>query len=237
MSEKAPQLVYSTDSSGDTWERAVYFDTIIGEVYPEDKDICEAAVTLADELSTRYSRELSWLLAAESVTGAPSDRVREFIASKRMDQPRITVYSADAFESTLEATMAAYSHEDMAKHDAWVDWTSSAYNDLSDSEPPEKYYIPERELDEASQGTFIVNFQLPKPLDIFWDKQDDKGPISWGALYRHMADVPWSVVYEWEQKYGDDFAVQRLNPIGVHTNGDDGFYYLFEVSRRTGSKQ
>lgn len=227
MSEQVSRLVYSTDSSGKIWERPVYSDRVIGEVRPEDRDIGEAAVTLGDELGTRYSRELSWLLDDGLVAGNPSDRVREFLANKRMDQPRVAVYSSEAFEPQLDKQMAAFGLGQRAINLAWDDWT----RDPDGQRLPESIYEPYIDVERSAPGSFVVNFQLPKPLDIFWSKQDESGPISWGALYRRMADVPWNVVHEWEQKYGNDFSVRRLNPIGVHENGDDGFYYLFEVSR------
>lgn len=194
-----------------------------------DRDTLDAARDLAECLGESYEGALARLLDEQVVPDNPSMQVREFLRSRDMDKPRITTYTHKAFERMMMGKLATYSDQDHAKHDKWMQWASHEYGDES-AVMPEHGYIPHKSVRESAPDSAIVNFQLPKPLDVFWAKEHGEEPASWGALYRRLADIPWVIIREWLQEYGDEYTVDRLNPVGIHGNGDDGFYYLFEVS-------
>lgn len=90
------------------------------------------------------------------------------------------------------------------------------------------------EIDEQS---FLLVFQLPKPLAQFWwkggsDSCDDMSVdvkdevIEWGHFYRKLMSVVWEVQGHYENERGLDF--RRVNDVGEHD--PKKYYYVWKIS-------
>jgi len=81
---------------------------------------------------------------------------------------------------------------------------------------------------------FLVVFELPKPLSVFWFKDfsesKDVGKAvastEWGWIYRSLISVVWGAVDYDAREAGLFF--RRLNDNGYHKPGE--FYYVFAVN-------
>ncbi len=91
---------------------------------------------------------------------------------------------------------------------------------------------PELGIDELSEGSFLVNFNLPKPFGRFWYKggQGSKsipvkeGEIEWGDFYRRSMPVIWRAV---DRAMMQGLYLHRLNEFGQHDYKK--YYYLWEA--------
>ncbi len=224
MSEKAAKLVYTTETGGvsQSYEHESGPDT---EVY-------QAAELLANWLYEEYAEGFDRVLEAHQ-TGT---RVREFLRERGMDKPRVEVYTSSQYRDVVKRGLATVENAD--SHRAEVDRLSAKY----------------ATLDGIDDRSVVVNFQLPKPLDIFWWKkfwneeeywrhepteeevftaaEDRRLMNEWGGMYEYLMGTPWWVVDQWADEYGERFGCDRINDVGIHGNGDNGFYYLFEIYER-----
>lgn len=97
--------------------------------------------------------------------------------------------------------------------------------------------VEDEGVDHARQGSVVVNFRLPLPLEAFWHKSILHPPDSseeiasgWGSRYYALMDTPWKTIHQWQQQH-PEFVLRRLNGPGIHKDGSGGYYYLIEVSR------
>lgn len=171
------------------------------------------AVELAHDLAVSYQEAFLTLMRSGGYSGEVSQEVVDFIESRGMDRPRVDVLSPEDVSSLADAYEQKFGGNDWG-------------------------YTPPVQM--PSKDSVVVKFQLPKPVDMFWFKHDSEGvdpsPASWGALYRSLMSVPWDIVDAWPLTHPGS-EVNRLNDLGVHLNGDDGFYYLFEVTKRKSDSQ
>lgn len=189
------RLVYSANGGGKSFDYRLSTEREKNERY--DDRTYKAAFDLARMLHDAYEVEFASLLEEGYYSVSP--KMRQFLAQKGMDQPRIKVYDTSEF-----------------------------------AEIAQKYRQRGHYLYDTAPDSVVVNFQLPKPLDVFWYKHSTEKEIaSWGGMYEYLAGVPWRVIDSWEEQHGDLFETRRINPPAEHENGDDGFYYLFEVVPRS----
>ncbi len=97
-------------------------------------------------------------------------------------------------------------------------------------------FLREYDIDsDIDRHSFLLNFQLPKPLSQFWWKggvdswgewgEDVRGMvIEWGHFYRELMPVIWEIQGYYENERGLMFA--RINEIGMHS---EQYYYLWKV--------
>jgi hypothetical protein len=94
---------------------------------------------------------------------------------------------------------------------------------------------------KISEGSFLVVFQLPKPVAQFWWKGgvdtwgsqgvDVRGGVlEWGLFYRELMSIIWREQGFAENELGLVFS--RINDIGEHD--PQKFYYVWEVGQWNG---
>lgn len=92
-------------------------------------------------------------------------------------------------------------------------------------------FVPWHKLKDDS---FVLVFELPKPLAYFWAKNSGnyfRGQpelvTEWGRLYEQLAPKVWGFMNTFSREH--DLQMNRVNEIGDHSPGD--YYYIWEVSR------
>ncbi|MBT3230404.1 hypothetical protein HN358_01285 [Candidatus Uhrbacteria bacterium] len=95
-------------------------------------------------------------------------------------------------------------------------------------------FLKEVSIDaEIDDGSFLVTFNLPKPMGQFWwkggahewgqaAKDVREMVIEWGRMYRRLIPIVWSATDNADVYY------QRINPIGMHD--PKKYYYIWEMS-------
>ncbi len=86
-----------------------------------------------------------------------------------------------------------------------------------------------------NQDSFLVNFNLPKPIGRFWYRGGSgsksipvpPGAIEWGEFYRRSMPVIWNATDR--APFAEQIYLDRLNQFGQHD--PKNFYYLWEASK------
>lgn len=89
-------------------------------------------------------------------------------------------------------------------------------------------------IDSLKEDSFLVNFNLPKPISRFWYRGGSgsksvpvpQEAIEWGDFYRRSVPVIWNATDQ--ALYDDKLYFDRLNRNGQHD--PKKYYYLWEAS-------
>jgi hypothetical protein len=86
---------------------------------------------------------------------------------------------------------------------------------------------------QFSKGSFLVNFNLPRPLARFWYRSKNKRPvpkgyIEWGEFYERSVPVIWDEIDKMRDEGHLNF--HRINPDGQHIA--NLYYYLWDVTAK-----
>lgn len=176
-----------------------------------DSDVTLAAHDLAAMLEVGYAQTMTDVLGSANYNLPVSQKVAAWVIGKGLHEPSVDVL-------TINETVGLYSDP---VYD-YIDDRGSLRAALKRQPKP---------------GSAIVRFVLPKPIDQFIGRTDHDGrAATWGAVYERAKHAPWRALEQWQQQ-NPDFSVSRLNSVGLHVPGADGFYYLFEVSGRISDEE
>lgn len=91
---------------------------------------------------------------------------------------------------------------------------------------------PELGVGAVHSGTFLLNFNLPRPIGRFWyrggngklSKPVNEGEIEWGHFYRSSMPAIWNSV---DLAFINRLFLDRINQFGQHNH--NSYYYLWEA--------